>query len=181
MPIFRDKRVVPTAGASSLSTAPVNTGPPPPQPAGVAPPLPPRLAPLDFNADTTPQLSSELLQLTASIVAAAASIAASVNSLSLDAERCLATCAEETGKFSEVLLQGTNFLEFQAASGLVCATKVLHHMEATDKSMTEARRLLDHIKSVNGSLNDVETIVAEMEKERGIVPPKPQKKGLLPF
>ena len=182
MPMVSSKRVIVAAGvATSNGPAPLAgsievLGGPIPFPVPLAASTQPPPLPSENDAANT-RVVNDVLTLSKSLDTTTRALAQNFASLSNVSQAYVQETAANTAHCCETLLQASNFLDFQVNQSIECSRQILENMEHIHRSMIDARKLVADIKAVNDSVAMLETVLAQMEKERGIAA-VPKKKGL---
>jgi hypothetical protein len=189
MPILNSKRVIVAAGVTP-STAPASAtsieaiGGPLlfPMPTS-APQSPPPLLTSSSTSDQQQQTSSSGARIAADVVMLTKCVADTTKALSQNfanlsavSQAYVQEVAASTAVSCETLLQASNFLDFQVNSSIECSRQILQNMEKIQSSSVSARKLLADMKAVSETVTMVEGVLTQLERERGLPPPK--KKGL---
>jgi hypothetical protein len=83
----------------------------------------------------------------------------------------LESVAIATGDHCDLMLQATNFLDFQSEAVCRSGMTMLAKMKDLHRDMAKAKELLSDIQQANAAMVHIEVVLTDLEKERGIIVP----------
>ncbi|CUF61369.1 Hypothetical protein, putative [Bodo saltans] len=135
-------------------------------------PVPPPPIPAAVDASPTMEvLMADINRCLHGIDVTSNLIGTKFTGLMSSSQEYLESVAVATGDHCDLMLQATNFLDFQSETVCRSGMTMLSKMKDLHRDMAKAKELLADIQQANAAMVHIEEVLVDLEKERGIVVP----------
>lgn len=139
-------------------------------------PPPPIAAPVDANP-TMEVLMGDINRCLHGISITSNLIGTKFTGLMSSSQEYLESVAVATGDHCDLMLQATNFLDFQSEAVSKSGMMMLAKMKDLHRDMAKAKELLADIQQANSAMVHIEEVLSDLEKEKGMIVPPPVAGG----